>query len=86
MAKKRMKRCSTLLIVREMGTKTTRARHAPSRTAAVRQMAMDAGEDAEKLESTWIVGGDGQPCWEKPGRSPNIKHRATVRPGSATPF
>ena len=84
MAKKHMKGCAALLIVREMGAKSTRPHRAPSRTAEVRQTAVSAGEDAEKLESAWIAGGNGQLCWEKPGRSSNVRHRATLRPGSAT--
>ena len=59
MPNKHMKRCSTSLIIREMQVKTTVRHHlTPDRMAIIEKSTINAGEDVEKMEPSYTIGGN----------------------------
>ena len=60
MTKKHMKRCSTLLIIREMQIKTTMRYHfAPVKMVIIKNLqTTNAGEGVERREPSYTVGGN----------------------------
>ena len=58
MSNKHMKRCSTLLIIREMYIKTTIRYHLRQVRMATIKKSINAGEGVEKMECSCTVGGN----------------------------
>ena len=59
MAKRHMKRCSILLIIRETEIKTTMRHHlTPVEMAVIKKATINAGDSVEKREPSYTIGGN----------------------------
>lgn len=75
-----MKRCPAPLVIREMKVKTAVRYHFISRMAVIKKTIINVGKDLEKLELSYVTGGNVK--WSSTYKAVwhffKVKHRVTV--------